>query len=107
MSVCSRGSVVVTSDLWFTQPVGPEEAERQLKAGLRAAGPTELVIDPDRILVTGEIPEVASNRERSRVVFNVIVKYSCYCRFLDLQAFGSNNAGPHRSSFSSSLVFSH
>lgn len=38
MSVCSRGSVVVTSDLWFTQPIGPEEAGRQLKAGLQAAG---------------------------------------------------------------------
>lgn len=49
--------MVVTSDLWFNQPISPKEAEGQLKAGLQAAGPTELVIDPDRILVTGEIPD--------------------------------------------------
>lgn len=50
--------MVVTSDLWFSPPIGPEEAESQLKAGLQAAGPTALVIDPDRIQITGESPEI-------------------------------------------------
>lgn len=57
LSVLSQGSVVVTSDLWFNQPISPKEAESQLKAGLQAAGPTELVIDSDRILITGRIPD--------------------------------------------------
>lgn len=73
MAVLSRGSVVVTSDLWFNQPIGPKEAETQLKAGLQAAGHTELVIDSDRILITGEIPELARHRKRSQIVFNVNV----------------------------------
>ncbi|XP_029704118.1 enteropeptidase [Takifugu rubripes] len=55
VSSFSRGSVVVTSDLWFNQPIGPKEAETQLKAGLQAAGPTELVIDLDRILITDKV----------------------------------------------------
>ncbi|CAF97271.1 unnamed protein product, partial [Tetraodon nigroviridis] len=52
VSSFSQGSVVVTSDLWFNQPISPKEAEAQLKAGLQAAAPTELVIDLDRILIT-------------------------------------------------------
>lgn len=86
MTVLSRGSVVVTSDLWFNQPIGPKEAETQLKAGLQAAGPTELVIDSDRILITGEISAVTRDRERSQVVFKVNVKFCCYRCLLGLQA---------------------
>lgn len=69
MTVLSRGSVVVNSDLWFNQPIGPKEAETQLKAGLQAAGPTELVIDSDRILITGEIPELARHRDFTHLLF--------------------------------------
>ena len=57
MSVLSQGSVVVTFDLWFNQPISAKEAESRLKAGLQATGPTELVIDSDRILVTGEVQD--------------------------------------------------
>lgn len=57
MCVLSQGSVVVTYDLWFDQPISPKEAETQLKAGLQEAGPTELVIDADRIQITGEVPD--------------------------------------------------
>lgn len=78
----------MTSDLWFNQPIGPKEAETQLKAGLQAAGPTELVIDSDRILITGEIPELARHRKRSQVVFNVNVKLCRHCCVLGLQALG-------------------
>ncbi|TNM84403.1 hypothetical protein fugu_008581 [Takifugu bimaculatus] len=88
VSSFSRGSVVVTSDLWFNQPIGPKEAETQLKAGLQAAGPTELVIDSDRILITGEIPELARHRKRSQVVFNGNVKFCRHCCVLGLQALG-------------------
>lgn len=88
MTVLSRGSVVVNSDLWFNQPIGPKEAETQLKAGLQEAGPTELVIDSDRILITGEIPELTRHRKRSKVVFNVNVKFYRHCCVLGLQALG-------------------
>lgn len=67
-SVLSQGSVVVTSDLWFNQPISPKEAESQLKAGLRAAGPTELVIDSDRILITGEIPDSLRKQNQFKLV---------------------------------------
>lgn len=88
MTVLSRGSVVVTSDLWFNQPIGLKEAETQLKAGLQAAGSTDLVIDADRILITGETPELARHRKRSQVVFNVNVNFCRHCCVLGFQALG-------------------
>ncbi|KAM9348480.1 enteropeptidase [Symphorus nematophorus] len=51
----SRGSVVVTFDLWFNQLIRPKEAEQQLGAGLQEARDTRLVVDRNSIQITGEV----------------------------------------------------
>ncbi|XP_049447903.1 enteropeptidase [Epinephelus fuscoguttatus] len=48
----SRGSVVVTSDLWFNQLIDVKEVEQQLRAGLQEAEGTGLVIDRNSIRIT-------------------------------------------------------
>ncbi|XP_038144247.1 enteropeptidase [Cyprinodon tularosa] len=52
----SPGSVVVTFDLWFNQPIGTKEVEQNLGAGLQMAGGETLVIDINSIQIT-EKPE--------------------------------------------------
>lgn len=52
--VLSRGSVVVTFDLWFNQLIDEKEAEQQLEAGLHEAEATGLVIDTNSIQITGD-----------------------------------------------------
>lgn len=54
MCVFSRGSVVVTFDLWFNQLINVKEAEQQLGAGLQETGATGLVIDRNSIQITGD-----------------------------------------------------
>ncbi|KAM6984265.1 enteropeptidase isoform 1-T1 [Tautogolabrus adspersus] len=48
----SRGSVVVTFDLWFSRLISAKEAEQQLGAGLQELGATGLVIDRNSIKIT-------------------------------------------------------
>ncbi|XP_061607433.1 enteropeptidase isoform X2 [Phyllopteryx taeniolatus] len=54
----AQGSVLVTFDLWFTQPVDSREAERQMKAGLEESG--GLVVDRDSLRVTEKHQEATT-----------------------------------------------
>ncbi|XP_035809077.1 enteropeptidase-like isoform X2 [Amphiprion ocellaris] len=53
----SRGSVVVTFDLWFDQLIKPKEVEQQLEAGLQEADGGGLVIDRNSIHITENTEE--------------------------------------------------
>ncbi|XP_044078451.1 enteropeptidase [Siniperca chuatsi] len=57
----SRGSVVVTVDLWFNQLIDAKEAEQQLGAGLQEAGTTGLVIDRNSIQITEKQDETTAS----------------------------------------------
>lgn len=52
--VLSRGSVVVTFDLWFNRLIDVKEAEQELRAGLHEVGDRGLVIDRGSVQMTGE-----------------------------------------------------
>ena len=54
MYVLSQGSVDVTFDLWFTQPIDVKEAEQQLWIGLQEAEGRGLVIDRNGTQITGD-----------------------------------------------------
>ncbi|XP_059206892.1 enteropeptidase [Centropristis striata] len=56
----SRGSVLVTFDLWFNQLVDAQEAEQQLGAGLQEAEGVGLVIDRNSIQVTEKRDETTA-----------------------------------------------
>uniref|UniRef100_A0A667XU66 Transmembrane serine protease 15 n=1 Tax=Myripristis murdjan TaxID=586833 RepID=A0A667XU66_9TELE len=47
-----KGSVVVTFDLWFHQPIDGKEAEQELRAGLQDTVTEGLVIDSSSIQIT-------------------------------------------------------
>ncbi|XP_074528476.1 enteropeptidase [Halichoeres trimaculatus] len=66
----SKGSVAVTFDLQFIQPVNVKEVERQLWAGLQELGATVLVIDRDSITITASCsPDQTICADRSTCVF--------------------------------------
>ncbi|XP_056140347.1 enteropeptidase [Lampris incognitus] len=48
----SEGSVVVTFDLWFNQPMVVQETEQELRAGLQSTGGGALLIDITSIHIT-------------------------------------------------------
>ncbi|XP_061596462.1 enteropeptidase [Cololabis saira] len=55
----SPGSVAVTFDLWFNQPIGSKDAEKQLGEGLKQVDGRGLVIDINSIKIT-EKPELTT-----------------------------------------------
>ena len=76
----SRGSVLVTFDLWFHGPVTAQQVQQELRAGLQSPGP--MVIDSSSIQITGRhVIQTSSQPKHVNLHHSVLEVVRCFITF--------------------------